>query len=434
MFYLLEKMHTKTLVVLCSLILSYISPTSIYAQTVKDTYDLAFIDKELNLLPQVQSSENLLILVVSSKDCVKCNINFNSILTNEKLAAIPKLIIADDFISAKNLNEDLEHPVKFVIEPELIKRLAPSSRSFLAIKRHNIQNVMNVLNINSLIINNIHTSFQMTKPCVDSFSFVDSLMSDYYLDRAVFGSNFLLFERKSQYWVTVIDKKVNYSKVGKLDSTWVYTLPARVDSNQFSLMASYQEMLKMSKSNKLPVLEVAKISFKDSTLCTSFVLNRFYVDKTKANNIGVFTTYFIGIKKVKSPADIQDATDLNTYDQIFFADLVTSKNKDYHISIFSPIKVLSPTEIFAKVTKFDLIKKESEFYGGAVIKLDMSKAKLTPISFDTKISPIDSLDSRTFYKDCEINISKNLEDKFTNLGTVLILTEPIIDPKNKTNN
>ena len=381
-------------------------------------------DENRNIIDSIcaaKQSSQVLILVVSSNDCFKCSFNFSTLLKEERLKGIRKVIISDEFVTARNLVEGLVSSPEFIINPLLLQKLSPTGSSLLIAKNGTNIQLYNMQVVDQPFLQEISVSF--TSACGNSFSFSDSLVSSGHLYRAIFNDGYLLFDPKSQYWIGLKDNVVQYAKTVPLDSQYVYSLPSRVDKTRFSIINSYAKMLAQAWEARVPVFRVEGITFRDSLLCVSFVLNRFFNDRENVNNIGIFTTYFIATKKVRNYQDLFNVASFNTYDHIFFADNIEYANEKLPIRIFSPISIISPDEIFVKVNVADDATQTTKFYGGALLRLDNKASQLKPIAVDRTVGIADSLDSKSSYGNCMINIYKEVQDMSSNLGTIFVKPE-----------
>src|SRR5690606_16428076 len=88
----------------------------------------------LNSISQIQNVNQILIFALSSNDCFKCSVNFNAILRDESLKNIKKIILSDEYVSAKSLIEEIIPPPDFIIDPDILQKVAPTGRSALIVK------------------------------------------------------------------------------------------------------------------------------------------------------------------------------------------------------------------------------------------------------------------------------------------------------------
>jgi hypothetical protein len=308
-----------------------------------------------------------------------------------------------------------------LVDPGMLDSLSDYPRSYLILKQNNTYSRFELDSLDDFF--SAITKVNETSYCNYNVQFVDTVLSSSYLHRAIYKQGMVIFDHKSQIWASVIGNRIHYNESKQLDSTIVYSLPSRADQRSHDLFKNYSEMQEFSKTTNVPILRVNGIFFKDNLLCVSFLLNRYYREKSDPNKVIVYTSYFVGTLEIKDSLDILNSFDLNRYNNFFFADLVQIEAQKYPIRIFSTIDIISHNELVLKVNKADDEKRTTEFYGSVKVKLDYNLSQLIPVSLTKEDDMVDYISEESIFNNCRFRIRKEMTDRNKNIGTLSITTE-----------
>lgn len=375
----------------------------------------------LNRIDEIRLADNTIIIVANSNDCFKCSLPINKVLNDQRVGGIDKFIISDEYVTVKSLSVNMKVPPKYLVDPDVVDSLSEDPRSYLILKKNNTYSRFDLDNLDSFFLE-VSDENEFTN-CSYDVQFVDTVFSSAYLHRAIFKQGIVVFDKKSQNWANIRGMDIIYNGNNPLDSNLVYLLPSRVNSQEYEIFKSYGEMLDYSKKINVPILSVNGIFFKDSLLCVSFLLNRYYKKRADSSNISVYTTYFIGTKKIKDINDFLLASDLNSYNNYFFADLIQIDGIRYPIRIFSPINVESNHELVLRVNKADDEKQTSDFFGEVKVKLDFENSKLNPSTLTKLEDMVDYISDESIIENCKINIRKEMTDRNRNIGNLIVTSQ-----------
>jgi hypothetical protein len=375
----------------------------------------------LNSIEEIKNAKTLIIVVANSNDCFKCNLPLSKVLSDQRFDSIGKFIISDEYVTVKSLYVNLRLKPNYLVDPGMLDSLSDYPRSYLILKQNNTYSRFELDSLDDFF--SAITKVNETSYCNYNVQFVDTVLSSSYLHRAIYKQGMVIFDHKSQIWASVIGNRIHYNESKQLDSTIVYSLPSRADQRSHDLFKNYSEMQEFSKTTNVPILRVNGIFFKDNLLCVSFLLNRYYREKSDPNKVIVYTSYFVGTLEIKDSLDILNSFDLNRYNNFFFADLVQIEAQKYPIRIFSTIDIISHNELVLKVNKADDEKRTTEFYGSVKVKLDYNLSQLIPVSLTKEDDMVDYISEESIFNNCRFRIRKEMTDRNKNIGTLSITTE-----------
>lgn len=164
-------------------------------------------------------------------------------------------------------------------------------------------------------------------------------------------------------------------------------------------------------------LHVKTIQCLDNTLLISFVINNRLKDLRQENNYGVFSSYYMAKKQIKSKEDVLSAFDINTYSEIYFVDTFVYQNSTYPLG---PWIIHQPIPVSKDTFKINVMHFDGDEYGfGGLATIDISDPKMAKmIDLDKSSKPINNLIHKATYQDRKFFVEKAVIDESKSLGEI----------------
>jgi len=368
-------------------------------------------------------------VLLYSSDCFKCKLPLShalDLLKKEDTAnKYRRLIITDNYSYGNAFNKDNEIGATVIYDTGVFSHVTSALKSVIVISVAKSYTVIGSKEISkAAVIRELREKAGSTKAAYNNslfYEFEDSVISPNNFSSAITPFGFALYDGLLQTGICISNQKqLNYLKPVLTDSDIVNNLPDRVDKNRFAKVA-YSETVEGLTANSIPLLHINSIANFDAAVYCIFSINRVYADKTQADNFGIFTTYFLATKKIKTPKDYESVFDIDTYKNIYYIDSFSFKNETYPIGSwinFHPAFINDST-FQINVNHQNNIKRKIEFGGLATVVLKKDgTAEMTGIDETAKdaimINNTVMLNGKKFF------IKKEMTDESQGIGKIKI--------------
>lgn len=367
---------------------------------------------------QIKDNQPTVLIVYSDIDCFMCALPLNQlgkVVKNETAVEVPKdllvLIITNNYAMASKYKKENE------LEADIIynKKFTDSSGS----KAFFIDNeVYNTFSINNISESSLNDLFNTSNNNIDlGYAFEDSIFhfSIYYIASTPYGM--LLFDGTMQEGIFTDLKSHTYLSPRFEDSSTIKNLPIRIDESIFERPQYFAHNQGSLTLDGIDYLHVKTIQCLDNTLLISFVFNNRLKDLRQENNYGVFSSYYMAKKQIKSKEDVLSAFDINTYSEIYFVDTFVYQNSTYPLG---PWIIHQPIPVSKDTFKINVMHFDGDEYGfGGLATIDISDPKMAKmIDLDKSSKPINNLIHKATYQDRKFFVEKAVIDESRSLGEI----------------
>lgn len=381
---------------------------------------------ELIKKKQDLKNRSYIALFINSNECANCFMFLNDAINISKNVGMNDndiIIVTNNYSYAKKFCKKSKLNSEIFVDQKIFN--TPQINHYNSIFIHSKTNkefVYNKKNYKS------HLYKESLKLAYSNFSFPpkyqynDSLLSQtpFYSGMMNFGALILDSDLQNLHYLfpdTLINRIVEFEFS---NSQIFYKLPDRVNKEKYSLLPS-DEANAVYSEHGLEKVHVNSISSIDSTFFCFFTLNKIYYE-AESSNISVFSTYFIGTKKVNTILDFELLNDLSKYDHIYYVDSFSYLGSTYPLGpwINDYAIVLNDTILKIKVNYENAEKRKIEFGGLATIQLNPNSNNVKLLEIDKTAKPQIEVIEISKYNGYKYRIRKEFTNEEKNHGIIYI--------------
>lgn len=369
------------------------------------------------------------IVLLYASDCFKCKLPLshavNLLKQEDHDHLYRRLILTDNYAYARSFNKDIGIGATVIYDSAVFSSVADGLKSRIVIAGCGAYTTIGSKDITeAYLIQELHDKAACTEkthhPTV-FYTFADSVISPVNFSAAVTPFGFIVYDPLLQTGIRITHQKQSaYANPSVSDSGIINTLPDRTNKDRFD-KTSYSKTVKDLAKNNIPVVYINSISNYDSMIYCIFSVNRVYIDKSLADNYGVFTTNFIGVKKIAMLKDYESVLDVASYNNVYYIDSFSYQGETYPVGKwinFHPLFINDST-IQMNVNYQDNDRRSIGFGGLATVILGKNNtAKMIHIDKNAKeeitISHTVMLNGTGYF------IEKHMTDESKSLGTINI--------------